>query len=164
MPWSQATPIINKKVRGLCCRPYPLHPRGCPNFKKKDGCPPAAPLLGDFFDLSRPTYVIWNLFDIGKHVRLMSRRHPEWSQRQLYCCLYWQPRARAQLNLEISEFKRSLKKSESAGLEITKCPEAMGLDVTSTMSSALDIDLEWPPLEVAYQIAFAGYRLKSSES
>lgn len=153
MPYAQVTPVINHAVRGLCVKPYPLHAKGCPNFGKKDGCPPAAPRLEDSFDLSLPTYVIWNAFPIGEHVRAMRTKHPEWSERQLYCCLYWQPTARKALEDEIQKFLNGSRLV--AARFVTRCPEAMGLDVSATMSS-IGITLNWPPQELAYQVAFAG--------
>jgi hypothetical protein len=137
----------------LCARPYPLHPGGCPNFRRKEGCPPGAPLLGDFYDLARPCYVVWNVFSLGEHARAMRSRHPGWSDRQVYCCLYWQPRARAALEAEIEVFMAG-GHGDSC---VARCPEAMGLDVTETMR-LVGVALEWPPLERAVLVAFAGVR------
>jgi len=151
MPFAQVTPVIDLKVRGLCVKPYPLHPKGCPNFGKKLGCPPQAQHIEAYFDLSLPTHVIWNAFALGDHVRFLRAKYPRWSERQLYCCLYWQLRARAALDAEIERFMAD----EKAARWVTRCPEAMGLEVTATMLS-LGITLEWPPREWAYQVAFAG--------
>jgi hypothetical protein len=148
-------------VRGLCAKPYPLHPHGCPNFGKKAGCPPTAPRLEEFFDTSLPTYVVWNVFPLGAHVRAMAAKHPDWSERQLYCCcLYWQPRARAALETEIERFL-TLAPRLVACRYVTRCPEAMGLDVTATMHS-ICVELEWPPRENAVQVAFVGARRSNS--
>jgi hypothetical protein len=38
---------------------------------------------------------------------------------------------------------------------VSKCPEAMGVDITSTMSS-IGIELEWPPKNITYQVSIAG--------
>ena len=143
-------PVYNAIVRGLCPRPYPLHPHGCPNFGKKEGCPPKAPRLPEVFDLTRPCYAILNAFNLGAHVAKMREKHPEWSPRQLECCLYWQPTARKQLEREISAFV-----VDHPGMVITRCPEAMGLNVTATLAR-LGVNLEWPPVEQATQVAFAG--------
>ncbi len=42
----EINPVIDYSVRRLCVKPYPNHKKGCPNFNKKEGCPPTA----DFFD------------------------------------------------------------------------------------------------------------------
>jgi hypothetical protein len=154
MPFAEVVPIINLSVRGLCVKSYPLHPGGCPNFNCKVGCPPQAPKLQDYFDLRFPTYAIWNVFALGDHVRAMQDKHPDWSDRQLYCCLYWQPRARKDLDVEIQEFLKHGSRLLAAKT-IVKCPEAMGLNVTATMK-LLGFELEWPPRERAFQVALAG--------
>lgn len=138
------------RVRGLCAKPYPLHPKGCPNFGKKPGCPPEVPLLPDVFDLSAPCFLIVNTFDFAAHVARMRVAHPDWSERQLTCCLYWQGTARKDLERRIVEFKR-----HNPGHLVTRCPEAMGLNVTETLHRAGQ-QIEWPPLQTALQVAFAG--------
>ena len=143
-------PVIDHSVRGLCWRPYEGHPHGCPNYKKCDRCPPRAALLQNAFDLNDRMFVVYNAFDIASHVMKMSQRHPKWSDRQLRCCLYWQPTARKALRREINIFL-----SIHPGLYIVETPEAMGLNVTATMAS-VGIHLEWPPVNVTYQVALAG--------
>ena len=152
MPHTLVVPVVNLRVRGLCNLPYPLHPLGCPNYGHKEGCPPAAPRLGEHLDLDRPCHVVWNVFPIGDHSRRMRLLHPGWSDRQAYCCLYWQPRARAELEAEVAKFLE-----EFGPHEVVRCPEAMGLDVTATMR-LVGVELEWPPLERAAQVALAGTR------
>jgi len=80
----------------------------------------------------------------------MKENHPGWSDRQAYCCLYWQPRARKQLRAKIEGFLRI-----HPGLKIITCPEAQGVNVTATMK-LIGIELEWPPREIAYQVVVAG--------
>jgi hypothetical protein len=149
MPWAQTVPIFDSEVRSLCCRPYPLHPKGCPNFGKVDRCPPRVLLLHDVFDLTSTCCVIWNTFPFGEHVARMKEIHPDWSERQLECCLYWQGTARRQLAASITAFKNLYPE-----FEVTTCPEAMGLNVTATMR-AIGIELEWPPKKFTVQVAFA---------
>ena len=38
----QVVPVIEYSVRSLCSKEYPNHPHGCPNFGKRDTCPPKA--------------------------------------------------------------------------------------------------------------------------
>jgi hypothetical protein len=146
--------VIQNDVRGLCLRPYPLHPRGCPNYAKKNGCPPLAPLFRGHFDLSTPIFAIWNVFLLGEHIKFMRSRHPAWSERQLRCCLYWQPKARKELRAEIRAFLDKHK-----GYRVVTCPEAMGVNVTETMRH-IGENLEWPPQRYAYQVAIAGKRIE----
>ena len=143
-------PVLNAKVRGLCRKPYPGHPRGCPNWNSRATCPPGAPLLSRLLDLSQPVYCAYNAFDLAAHVARMKVRHPEWSKRQLHCCLYWQGTARKQLRIRVDQFLE-----RQPELIVLYCPEACGVDVTATMES-LGISLEWPPARTTYQVALIG--------
>jgi len=150
-----------ERVRILCTRPYPRHPKGCPNYGKKYGCPPQAPLLINLLDLARPTWVIYNRFDLGKHVAAKNEKHPKWSSAQLYSCLYWQGTARKELRALVKAFLHTRFTSPPPALRknlvVLMCPEATGVNVTATMA-AVGIHLEWPPIVYAYQVAVAGYR------
>ena len=147
----EVEPIIDPTVRLLCSRPYQGHPCGCPNFGHKPGCPPSAPLINTTLDLSQPVYAICNVFPLGEHVARMRQKHPKWSNRQCRCCLYWQRKARKQLRELIEAFVLSGKTT----FRIINCPEAQGVNVTRTLRKA-DIDLEWPPIDFAYQVVLAG--------
>jgi hypothetical protein len=85
----------------------------------------------------------------------MKRKHPNWTDRQLYCCLYWQGTARKNLKNEITKFKKSF-----SNHIVTTCPEAMGVNITEVMKDNADIELEWPPISISYQVAIAGLPLK----
>jgi len=143
--------VIIRPIHSLCVRPYPNHKKGCPNYGKKKGCPPGVPMFDKVYDLSKPVYAIYNVFDFGMHVNRMEYKHPDWSKRQLECCLYWQGTARKKLKERIEIFKRLADRKYI----ITTAPEAMGVNVTETMKR-VGIELEWPPVNVAYQIAMAG--------
>lgn len=151
--YKQVIPVYDPAVRDLCCRRYPNHPHGCPNYGKKPGCPPAAPLLPDVLDLSKPVYAIWNVFDFKAHCDKMRQKHPTWSDRQVTNCLYWQGTARKQLREEICVFLDQ----HLLGLDwvILGCPEASGVNVTETMRS-ISIELEWPPKTITYQVVLVG--------
>jgi predicted metal-binding protein len=155
MPYAEVHLIIDPSVRDLCYKSYPGHPKGCPNFGKRSSCPPGCPLVTQIFDWTKPTWVIWNVFDIEKHLKRMGMMHPEWSDRQKQCCLYWQGSARKVLRREIEAFQ-----AEHLGLFVTTCPEAMGVNVTETMWS-ISHELQWPPKIKAYQVAIAGTQLSS---
>jgi hypothetical protein len=142
--------VIDYGMRNLCFRPYPNHPKGCPNYGKRPTCPPKAPHIEEIIDMRKPVFAIWNVFDFGSHVKKLKEVHPDWSQRQLECCLYWQGTARKKLNEQIGFFGLGLQ-----GHILLKCPEACGVNVTETMKW-IDEILEWPPVNKAYQVAIAG--------
>lgn len=153
MGWAQVVPVYQPDVRELCTRRYAGHPHGCPNHGKRPSCPPAAPRIHERLDLARPVFIVWNRFDLGAHVERMRARHPDWSRRQLVCCLYWQQGARKKLQAEIVAFL-----VDNPGTRcrvIVSCPEACGVNVTETMK-AVGIELEWPPKRYAYQVALVG--------
>lgn len=152
----QVVPVIDYSVRGLCIKPYPGHSKGCPNFGKKKGCPPGAAKYDEVYDLNLPVHAIINKFDFKAHTDRMRMLHPEWSERQVRCCLYWQPGARKQLLIKIKEFL----KQYGRGYSIETCPEAMGVNITATLAK-VGIELEWPPETVAYQVALAGIKKTS---
>ena len=149
----EVVPVINRAVRQLCVKPYALHPKGCPNYGKRQTCPPFAPRFDDIYDMSEPVYAVVNEFDIGRHVTTMHEKHPAWSYRQLSCCLYWQAGARKALKDRVI-LKLTILPSH---YEATFCPEAMGVDVTATLKN-IGIILEWPPQMIARQVALIGMR------
>jgi predicted metal-binding protein len=146
----QVVPVIDAKMRSLCKKPYPNHPKGCPNFGSKEGCPPDAKMFGQVFDLAQPVCAVVNRFDLGAHRERMRAKHPNWSQRQLDCCLYWQNTARNQLELRVDAFLL-----DHPGYTATYCPEAMGVNVTATLA-AVGVRLEWPPDKWAHHVALVG--------
>lgn len=143
-------PVIQPEVTRLCVRPYPGHGHGCPNYGRKKDCPPTAPLYDSVYDLGYPVIAIVNWFNLARHVALMRERHPGWSERQLYCCLYWQPAARRDLKQQIAAFLR-----DRPEYRVEATPEAMGVNVTATLETA-GVTLEWPPRIRAAQVALAG--------
>jgi len=136
--------------------PYPNHKHGCPNYGKRDTCPPKAPLFGDIFNYGLPVYAVINEYDLGSHVEKMRQRHPDWSLRQLQCCLYWQGTARRQLRKAVKEALKAHK-----GYIAIYVPEAMGVDVTATLKAA-GVYLEWPPKKIVRQVALIA-RLREKE-
>ena len=152
MPWDIVKPVVDESVRKLCVRPYPGHPRGCPNFFSKPGCPPDCQLITNVLDFSSAIWVVWNRYDFGEHVERMRKLHSHWSDAQLRCCLYWQPKARQMLECEIEMFSH---KHPLPGLVIARCPEGAGVNITATMKQ-IGIELEWPPQHWAYQVVLAG--------
>ena len=155
--YKQVEIVIDQSMRGLCRKPYPGHPKGCPNYNKRHDCPPKVPLIGKVFDLDEPVYAIWNKFDFVSHTSKMRELHPEWSDRQVECCLYWQGTARKQLKSEVELFNL-----ENPGYIVLTTPEACGVNITETMKN-IGILLEWPPKMVTYQVALAGKSVNKSE-
>jgi len=140
------------RIRNLCTEPYPNHPHGCPNYGMRDCCPPRAPWFYRHFRFDKPVYLIWSKYEFGKHVDRMRAKHPDWSYRQLSCCLYWQGTARKVHRGDVAAFEAA-----HPEYEVTSCPEAMGVDITKSMWQVGE-DLEWPPRVWTYQVSIAGIR------
>jgi predicted metal-binding protein len=136
----------------FCCLPYRNHSHGCPNYGKKVGCPPDISPIEKLLDLNKDLYLIYTEFNIGEHAEKMRRLHPEWTDKQVYCCLYWQPKARKLQRLEEEKFK----KEKSINLILTS-PEAMGVNITSLMNK-IGIKLEWPPRKVTRLVSLGGVK------
>lgn len=147
--------VIDSSVRNLCGNPYPNHPKGCPNKGKKPTCPPRSPFLEDVYDLRTGLIFVWIEFNIGVHIARMARKHPNWSQRQKECCLYWQGTANRMLKDAVVEVE--CKFVYPSKWKTSFCPEAMGVNVTATMKN-LGVELEWPPQEIVRKVAIIGIR------
>lgn len=119
--------VISDQTAKWCELPYPGHPKGCPNVGKAAHCPPQAPKLGEVFDLGGPLYLVHSDFDLDAHAAKMRSEHPEWTERQCRCLLYWQPRSRKQMRQRVEEAMPMVGADVSAA-----CPEAMGLNVFAT--------------------------------
>jgi len=160
--FERCTLDIDLSVRHLCTKPYHNHPKGCPKYGKSILCPPEAPVITTIFNLQLPVYAIWTSYDLRLHTNRLKAKHPSWTWPQLVCCLYWQGSARRALRQECREFVEWRKRRDSIdrslpAMVVSYCPEANGINVTNTMAS-LGIKLEWPPVNIAYQVAIAGYR------
>jgi len=142
-------PVIDYRARDWCKLPYPDHPHGCPNYGRRASCPPRAPRVDDYFDLSQPVWLVAVEFDLQGHVDRMKRLHPGWSDRQARCVLYWQ----AGVNKELETLVRYL--GENAGLCYTLCPEAMGVQVIKT-ANQVQIPVRPRPTSSVYKIALMG--------
>ncbi len=140
----------NEKFQCFCRKPYYNHPAGCPNYAKKQGCPPDQPLIDRVLNFKKPVFVICTSFDIGNHAKRMKKMHPGWNERQAYCCLYWQPKAR---KAQRDEEKKAVEQHKIE--KIIRSPEAHGVNITSLMKN-LKISLEWPPRKITRIVSLGG--------
>lgn len=150
----QINPIIDYKFKGFCLKPYEAHPKGCPNFNNpnRPDCPPRAPKFDEYFDMEQPIYAIITEFDLNSHVTKMKVAHPNWTEKQTSCCLYWQGSVRKELKKATTQFLKN-----HPGYKISITPEAMGLSVTETLKN-VGVILEWPPQNIVRKVAIAGIR------
>jgi len=146
--------VIDERSRKWCTLPYPDHPKGCPNYGKKDVCPPMAPLVSDFIDLSKTHWLAVYRFDIALHEERMQERKAR-SRRQARNPLYWQGWVRARLRDACDGFCRR----EAETLVYTLIPEAMGVNVFRTVIP-LGLKIKTRPEKYIYKVALIGYCAK----
>ena len=147
--------IITDKTKEWCGLPYPNHPKGCPNFGKAIKCPPQAPFVGDYFDLTRELYFVYSEFDLASHVKSMKEKHPTWSDLQCKCVLYWQAKNRKILKERTVIALRLLRTNQA-----TACPEGMCVNVFATAAlSGLRLD-KTKAISTCRHIALIGYSLE----
>ena len=157
-----------------CTLPYPKHPAGCPNYGSKRNlkgireylrarvtreCPPTPKLINDVLDFSKPVYLVYNKYALGKDAEARRINHPNLkTSGDWYNIRYWQGTARKQLYAEVARFLE-----ENPGTIVDLCPEAHGVNLFTLMQK-VGITLQfgkWPPehsLEnIRYQVALGGY-------
>ena len=138
--------VINHDARKWCILPYPDHPKGCPNYNKKWDCPPQVMYINDWIGDTKRLRFVSVSFNLQEHADTMLLRHPNWSQRQTRCLLYWHPK----VNKELRSLVQSVAIDNLNG--VTYCPEAMGVDVIKTAQS-VGIPIEAPPKDIVHKIA-----------
>ena len=149
-----------KKYQNLCRVPYHNHPKGCPNYGKRDDCPPCE-LISDRFDVQNEIYVIFTSYPVGEFAEKLRQAHPEWSEtpRQWYNCIRWQGTARKLHRADLKEFQ-----DRFPDLIVDQNPEALGIDVTEMMRQ-VGIELEWNYHEehdrnrITYRVSVGGTKL-----
>lgn len=151
--------VTNEKVRDWCLLPYPGHPKGCPNYAVAAKCPPSAPHVSDYFDLSRDLWLVHSEFDLLGHMQRMKAKHSSWSDRQLKCVLYWQPTSRKEL-----KFRRMIASINTGANQWTDIPEAMGVNVYATAALAGLRLQKIKRLSTCRHIALIGFSKQGQES
>ena len=84
------TIIFTRKTQKWCILPYPNHPNGCPNHNKNPLCPPTAEFLEETVRRYKHFYLIYAKFNLQEYKKSMLESHPNWSDKQATCLLYWQ--------------------------------------------------------------------------
>lgn len=147
---------IDHRAREWCKKPYPNHKKGCPNYGKKPECPPQAPLIEEWLDLEKNHWFIVTTFDLRVHSNKMKEKHPNWSDKQARCVLYWQGSVKKDLRTACDIFTSS----HPDELVYTLLPEAMGVHVLRT-ARLLGLPIRARPRNLVYKIALVGYPKKN---
>jgi len=125
------------------------HPKGCPNWNKKDKCPAHAP---HFEDVAIPPYWLVQVpFNLREHHARMREKHPDWSEAQVRCILWWQTGVNARLKRLAKEVRDSLP-GKNILLEV---PEANGVNLFATCAR-VGLMLKANPTNVAHKMMIVG--------
>lgn len=143
--------FIDYRAREWCKLPYPGHPNGCPNYGKKDDCPPKCKKIEEVFNLELPHWLSIVEFNLGEWANRMKEKHPKWTDKQCRCCLYWQGSVRKELRQSCDFFTGLY-----WGTIYTLCPEAMGLNVIKTLKRR-GFKIRAKPKDIVYKVALIGY-------
>ncbi len=136
-----------------CLDPYPRHPHGCPNWGKKEGCPPHVRFFPHVY--STDVHIAAVRFNFADYLELRHRDHPSWTDRALRNPLYWQGHIRHELNQFLFEY---LSTHPEIHGEIVFNPEAMGVNLFVTCKKA-GLNLEQTPRNNVYKIALIANKL-----
>lgn len=109
---------ITKKTRLWCQLPYPNHPQGCPNYKKNPLCPPKVKFMKEIIEVFQYFYLIYAIFNLKNQRERMLSIHPEWSNKQANCLLYWQGSVKKELKDYI---KRIILLNDNVKIFILSC-------------------------------------------
>lgn len=132
--------VMSAHCWSWCLLPYPGHPQGCPNYNKQPHCPPRVK------PLTQGRYVMAaSRFDLAGWKARMKRLHPEWTERQAACCLYWQPASRRAL-------KEFIQRQGFPMWHVINLPEARGVNITAMMKR-IGKPLQWPVVDSAWCVA-----------
>lgn len=158
--------IVMGNTAEWCKLPYPDHPDGCPNFGKKKGCPPTAPLATDL--ITDPYYLVYLYYDLEAQEKRMKEKHPKWSTRQARCCLYWQRTVMKEvmveakfliktLSSEKSLFRMAYGYDEPQSSIILENPEGAGIDLFKTCEQAgIHLERDYLHQRYVYKMVIVG--------
>ena len=145
------------KTQKWCILPYYGHKKGCPNYNKNPLCPPNAPFLEKLIEIYNHFYLIYARFSLLKYKKIMLNKHPNWSERQATCILYWQNSVKKYLKEYIKQIYKNNHKnsfylfSSGSGYKTKEFTqekiysmEAIGINVFKTLNES-KIDFEIKP-------------------
>ena len=150
IPLNKAHVSLDERARGKwCLLPYPNHPKGCPNYGKKQICPPFSKPFHEIIE--PPFHIVIESFDLEAQAKKMKKKHPEWSDRQCRNLLYWQKGVVKRLKEKAKKFINS----QNEDFVLLEVPEANGVNVFKTCEN-VDIILERVPQRIIRKIMIIG--------
>lgn len=126
-----------KEVNRQCIQPYWKHPKGCPNFNSKEGCPPGILHIEDEYDLNKPIFLLAARFPFLKFISEKKIQHPDWSMRALINQRHWQPTSKKNFWENVELFLQ-----EHPEYNVLRNPEGQGVNIPGTARNC-GIDIQW---------------------
>ena len=155
----QLKEVVSADTAKWCRLPYPDHPKGCPNFDKKENCPPFAPLWN--WLVEAPYYLVYQRFDLEAQEKKMLAKHPNWSKRQARCCLYWQRKIVKELLNDAEGVRIGLEYDINERFIVIENPEGAGVDLFETCRMAgIQLERDYLHQKYVYKMVIVAKRLK----
>ncbi len=150
----------------LCVQPYYNHKRGCPNFGKKEGCPPNLRHISEEYDMDS-IHILLLEFPFGEYFAQRKEVHPDWTNRALINPRHWQNHLRACLNREWENIQDDYPEHT-----FIYNPEGQGVNIVETLRLN-GIEMEWSVsnedgeivsvAETLYRVALIGKEKESDK-
>lgn len=132
--WKKIDPstiICYEEILELCQRPYPGHPYGCPNVKKCRGMDiPLFNKLNMDYGFEH-FYLVYAVFDFKAYKQLRRAEHPDWTDRQVACVLYWQHSVKKRLK----DFIEKTRTHNTTSIYVLACGSGMNLSFQANVGS-----------------------------
>ncbi len=139
--------VCDPRMKVHCLDPYHAHPKGCPNWNYKTGCPPHVPYFPDVY--CTDVYIAAIRFNFGQYLSEKREKHPDWTDRALRNPRHWQAHVRSDFHHFLEE---ELPNHPEIMGDVLLSPEAMGVNLFATCQKA-GIFLEHTPTNFVYNIA-----------
>jgi predicted metal-binding protein len=147
--------VCDPRIKAHCLDPYHAHPKGCPNWNYKAGCPPHVPYFPDIY--STEVYIAAVRFNFAEYLSKKRIVHPDWTDRALRNPRHWQNHIRSEMRQFLFSY---LTEHPEIDGEILTNPEALGVNVFATCAKA-GLTLEQTPEKFVYQVVLIANKLNN---
>lgn len=138
--------VFKENIGQWCQLPYSEHKKGCPNYGKGLLCPPKSPFYRDIVKNWQCFSVVYAVIDLKGYKDEMRISHPNWSEKQLSCVLYWQRRVKVKLRSEVDKIcniGNDLVLGCGSGFGDCYSMESVGINVIQTLkNNNIEIDVK----------------------
>ena len=137
--------VFTELTRKWCQLPYENHKKGCPNFNKNDTCPSRCKYRKDILEKYDKFTLVYAVFNFQQYKEIRMKEHPDWSEKQAGCVLYWQSSIKKMLKGHIRHIKYDEMLGTGSGFWKYSSMEAAGIYVFKTLLNNGIRDFEIKP-------------------